>query len=123
MTSLEPLREEGARLINPYLLRVEAAKVTDYLLSSDHPEGAAKAKFFEGVGFCKAKVDEFVAALRTHAANNNIAEVIPHAYGVKMVIDCYMPTPSGKDYCIRSVWNDHKDGEPPRLITAHPLST
>ncbi|MCP3400502.1 DUF6883 domain-containing protein [Bradyrhizobium sp. CCGB20] len=123
MNNPEPLREEGSRLVDPHLLRVEATKVTDYLLSSEHPEGAGKAKFFESVGFSKEKIEEFATALRTHAANNKIAEVVPHPYGVKTVIDCFMPTPSGKDYCIRSVWNDHKDGEPPRLITAHPLST
>jgi hypothetical protein len=122
MNSLEPVPgEAGSQLSNPHLLRVEATKVTEYLLSSDHPKGAAKAKFFKGVGFSDKNVEEFVGALRTHAAQNKIADVIPHAYGMKTVIDCLMPTPSGKPYCIRSVWNDHQDGEPPKLITAHPL--
>jgi hypothetical protein len=122
MNSLEPVpEEEGSLLSNPHLLRVEVTKVTDYLLSSNHPKGAAKAKFFKGVGFSEEKVEEFVAALRTHAAQNKIADVVPHTYGVKTVIDCFMPTPSGKAYCIRSVWNDHQDGAPPKLITAHPL--
>ncbi|MBR1199327.1 hypothetical protein JQ574_25345 [Bradyrhizobium sp. AUGA SZCCT0158] len=121
MTTLEPLREDGSWLIDAHLLRVETIKVTDYLLCSDHPRGGGKAKFFESVGFSKENVQEFAAALRTHAAKNQIAEVVPHSYGVKTVIDCFMPTPSGKDYCIRSVWNDHGDGAPPKLITAHPL--
>src|SRR5262245_3435324 len=123
MTMLEPMPEEdGPRLPNPHLLRIEAIKVTAYLLNSDHPVGAAKAKFFRSVGFSGAKVEEFVAALRRHAAQNKIASVIPHDYGVKTVIDCYIPTPCGKPYCIRSVWNDHQDGAPPKLVTAHPLS-
>ena len=121
MSSPEPADEEGSRLANPHLLRVETTKVTDYLLSSDHLLGAAKAKFFKGVGFSDQNVEEFITALRTHAAQNKIADVVPHPHGVKTVIDCFMPTPSGKDYCIRSVWNDHQDGAPPRLITAHPL--
>jgi hypothetical protein len=122
MNSLEPVPgEEGSLLSNPHLLRVEATKVTGYLLSSDHPKGAPKAKFFKGVGFSDENVEEFVAALRTHAAQNKSADVVPHPYGVKTVIDCFMPTPSGKPYCIRSVWNDHQDGAPPKLITAHPL--
>lgn len=121
MTKHEPLREEGSRLVDPHLLRVEAAKLTDYLLSSDHPKGAGKAKFFKGVGFSKEKIEEFAAALRIHATNNKIVEVVAHPYGVKTVVDCFMPTPSGTEYCIRSVWNDYKDGDPPRLITAHPL--
>ena len=122
MHSLEPVPEEkGSQLSNPHLLRVETVKVTHYLLCSDHPKGGGKAKFFESVGFSKENVTEFVAALRSHVAKNQIAEVVPHPYGVKTVIDCFMPTPSGREYCIRSVWNDHLDGAPPKLITAHPL--
>ncbi|MEJ0070343.1 MAG: hypothetical protein WDO24_18375 [Pseudomonadota bacterium] len=49
--------------------------------------------------------------------------MIKHKFGVKMVVDCFMPTPSGKPYCIRSVWNDHLDGLPPKLITALPVSS
>ena len=96
--------------------------MADYLLNSNHPQGAAKAKFFKSVGFSDGNMEVFIAALRTHATQNKIADVVIHPYGVKTVIDCFMPTPSGKAYCIRSVWNDHKDGAPPKLITAHPLS-
>jgi hypothetical protein len=122
MTTLEPGGDEEKRLRAPHLLRVETAKITDYLLNLDHPIGAGKAKFFKGVGFSEEKVEEFAAALRTHAAQNNIADVVRNSYGVKTVIDCFMPTPSGTAYCIRSVWNDYLDGAPPKLITAHPLS-
>jgi hypothetical protein len=108
-------------LSNPQSLHVETAKVTEYLLNSHHPRGRSKAAFFKAVGFSELKVDEFVAALRLHAARNKIASVIPHPYGVKTVIDCFMPTPSGNAYCIRCVWNDHQDGTPPKLVTAHPL--
>jgi hypothetical protein len=108
-------------LSNPQSLHVETAKVTDYLLNSDHPIGGSKAEFFKAVGFSRENVDQFIAALRTHAAQNKIANVILHRYGVKTVVDCFMPTPSGNAYCIRCVWNDHQDGAPPKLVTAHPL--
>lgn len=122
MTSLEPIPEdEGSYLPNPHLLRIDPAKVTDYLLNSDHPMGGAKAKFFMSVGFSSTRVEEFASALREHAAQNKIADVNPHPYGVKTVVDCFMTTPSGKPYCIRSVWNDYQDGASPKLITAHPL--
>lgn len=115
------MSNEEPSLPNPHLLRVDASKVRNYLLNLNHAEGQGKAKFFTAVGFSEENVDQFVDALRVHAAHNKIADVIAHAYGVKTVIDCFMPTPSGKPYCIRSVWNDHGDGEPPKLITAHPL--
>lgn len=122
MNKQEIVTVPGGRLSNPHLLRVDTSKVNDYLLNPEHPIGAAKAKFFAQVGFSQSDVEEFSAALRAHATQNTIADVIPHAYGIKTVIDCFMPAPNGRAYCIRSVWNDYQDGEPPRLITAHPLS-
>jgi len=106
---------------NPHLLRVEANKIKHYLLNLDHVEGGGKAKFFRAVGFSDEAIGEMVEAFRGHAANNKIAEVIPHPYGVKTVVECFMETPTGKPYCIRSVWNDHLDGEPPKLVTAVPI--
>ncbi len=116
------MNDDVACIPNPHLLRVEITKVVGYLLNPDHPKGAAKAKLFQAVGFSTEKVDEFIAALRQQAATNKIADVIEHSHGVKTVVDCFMPTPSGRPYCIRTVWNDHLDGAPPRLVTAHPLT-
>src|SRR4051794_5255965 len=108
-------------LSDPQSLHVETTKVTDYLLNSEHPRGRSKAAFFKAVGFSEEDVGQFIAALRMHAAQNKIANVVFHDYGVKTVVDCFMPTPSGNAYCIRAVWNDHQDGGPPKLVTAHPL--
>jgi hypothetical protein len=120
--TLEPAEDEDAWMPEPHLLRVESNKITGYLLNLDHRVGHGKAKFFRGVGFSHENLDEVVDAFRAHAAQNKIAELIESPHGVKTVIDCFMAMPSGKSYCIRAVWIDHLDGEPPRLATAHPLS-
>lgn len=122
MTSIEPVSNgEPSWLPDPHLLRVKAAKMTEYLLKVDHPIGAAKAKFFRGVGFSEEDLELFAASPRQQATQNKIADVVPHQYGVKTVVDCFMSTPCGRDYCIRTVWNDHEDGAPPKRITAYPL--
>lgn len=122
MSGPEPAQEE-AWMPDPHMLRVEASKIKDYLLNLDHVEGHGKAKFFRAVGFSEEATDEMVEAFRRHAGNNKIARVVEHPYGVKTVVECFMETPAGKPYCIRSVWNDHLDGKPPKLVTAVPLST
>ncbi|MGQ2905742.1 MAG: DUF6883 domain-containing protein [Neoaquamicrobium sediminum] len=106
---------------NPQDLRIADNKVVDYLLNSNHPIGAAKAKFFEGVGHQRQDVESFKATMREHAASNPVALVETHAFGIKHVIDCFVGMPNGRSYCIRTVWNDHGDGLPPILITAHPI--
>jgi hypothetical protein len=113
-------RPEQSWLPDPHLLRIEESKVTEYLLSSSHPKGKGKAKFFFGLGFSIDQVEEFIAALRQHAADNAILEIVHHDYGTKTTIECFMPTPSGQSSCIRSVWNDHGDGSQPKLVTAFP---
>jgi hypothetical protein len=105
---------------DPHLLRVEINKVSDYLLNLDHSEGHGKAKFFREVGFSENTINEMIEAFRLHAKNNKIVRTLEHQYGVKTVVECFMETPSGKPYCIRSVWNDHLDGKPPKLVTALP---
>lgn len=122
MSGREPAHEE-AWMPDPHMLRVEESKIKDYLLNLDHVEGYGKAKFFRAVGFSEEETDKMVEAFRRHAGNNMIAQVVEHPYGVKTVVECFMETPSGKPYCIRSVWNDHLDGKPPKLVTAVPLST
>jgi hypothetical protein len=121
MSGPEPAEEE-AWMPNPHELRVEAGKIQDYLLNLDHPEGYGKAKFFRGVGFSEEAIGGMIEAFRSHAATNKIAQIIEHPYGVKTVVECFMETPAGKAYCIRSVWNDHGDGKPPKLVTALPLN-
>lgn len=120
MSALEPTPTE-AWMPDPHMLRVELGKITDYLLNLEHAEGRGKAKFFRAVGFSEEATDEMVEAFRHHAANNKIAQIIEHPYGVKTVVECFMETPSGTPYCIRSVWNDHLDGKPPKLVTAVPI--
>jgi len=112
----------GRWLPHPQLLRIDDTKITGYLLNLDHPDGAAKAKFFLSKGFSLERLEEFKIALRSHAEANEIAAEEAHAYGVKSIVECAMEMPSGSSWCIRAVWNDHQDGRPPRLITAHPLS-
>jgi hypothetical protein len=114
---------DGDYLPDPHLLRIDDSKATEYLLNSAHPKGGAKAKFFVSVDFSRERLDEFKTALRAHAAQNKIAKVEPHSYGEKSVVECSMTTPSGARPCVRVVWNGHADGAPPRLITAHPLTS
>lgn len=112
----------GSGIPDPQLLRVDISKITDYLLNSNHAEGHSKARFFKAVGFSEEDAGTMIKALRDHAEANMISKVIRHSFGVKTIVECFIQTPSGKSYCIRTVWNDHLDGNPPKLVTAFPAS-
>ena len=114
------MTEDSNFLPNPETCRVDETKITSYLMNETHEEGGPKAKFFQSVGFKNPCLNDFKAMLLTHAKVNPIAKTESHNYGTKFIIDCNVSMPNGKMYCIRTVWNDHHDGQPPRLITAHP---
>ena len=83
------------RLPNVERATVSEAKVTAYLLSESHPDGRGKARFFSRHGFSVARWEEMATALRRHAAENAVAEVVETAFGVRYVIEGALLTPDG----------------------------
>ena len=57
---------EQMKLPHASKARVERTKVVEYLLSSSHPDGSAKARFFIRFGFSSEKWKIFAQALRKH---------------------------------------------------------
>jgi hypothetical protein len=108
------------RLPNCEQARVPQAKVVDYLLSSIHPDGQTKARFFSANGFSAVDWQQFAAALVTHAQEHAVASVEKTTFGTRYVIEGILRTPGGRSPVVRVVWFI-EDGETiPRLVTAYP---
>ena len=100
---------------------VDEGKIVDYLLSTQHPAGRSKARFFAQFGFERESWNILADALKEHARINPVALVAATQFGVKYTIDGPIETPTGSRPNIRSIWIV-EPGEPsPRLVTAHPL--
>ena len=100
--------------------RVESTKVLDYLLSGSHPDGRSKAEFFMRFGFRIEEWQEFAAALKSHAATNEVTRIVETAYGTRYSVDGEVETPDGRNPLIRTVWQVDSGHNIPRLIAAHP---
>ena len=107
----------------PYLdhAAVDRRKLTDYLLSSAHPLGSAKSRFFSRLGFRPEEIDLLREALIAHAAANPVAAREVSAFGAKYVVDGPIESPSGRKVSIRAVWFAERDETIPRFVTAYPL--
>lgn len=107
----------------PYADRLDIpqAKVTEYLLSSTHRAGRAKARFFSAFGFQATAWETLATALRRHALDNNVALSEPTPFGIRYVIEGPLVAPTGQQLQVRTVWFIDKDGQTPRFITAYPL--
>ena len=103
---------------------VEEAKITEYLLSSDHPDGRGKADFFNRFGFRREAWQVLADALRQHGAAYPVAKSAQSAWGTRYSVDGELNCPDGRRPRIRTVWIVEDLGlgiEPvPRLITAYP---
>ena len=99
---------------------VESSKLTDYLLSLDHPEGKGKAKYFMQFGFGPPQADVMESAMLNHAVTQPVVQVKQSEHGVKYVIKCSVLTPDKRNPCIFSIWIVDAGKTMPRFVTAYP---
>jgi len=96
-------------------------KLVRYLLDLKSPRGRGKANFFiNDCGFSQENPEVLKNALQQHPLNASLEEKPPEDDGWKFRFVCCIQTPSGRDFCITSVWKIDRDGGIPRFITAYP---
>lgn len=100
---------------------MDRAKVVDYLLSADHPDGRSKAAFFLDFGFDDANWQALAEALRDHGADHEVTDAKASDHGVLYCVDGRLATPDGRNPLARTVWLIEQGSRAPRLITAYPL--
>jgi hypothetical protein len=66
---------------------VSERKIRDYLLSSTHPGGRSKARYFLRFGFTASAWPEFANALRRHAAENEVTEIVTTSRGISYTVE------------------------------------
>ncbi len=99
---------------------VDERKVREYLLSTSHPVGRFKARFFHGVGFGPENWREFVAALRDLAATGDAELIEGSEYGRKYLIIGVVRGSKGRTAAVVSVWILLPGADAPRLVTVYP---
>lgn len=67
--------------------RVERKKIVEYLLSSSHPDGRAKAGFFIRFGFSSEEWKIFAQALRKHGRSRDVHDSLVSRYGTRYSVD------------------------------------
>ncbi len=104
---------------------VDKAKVLNYLLNLEHPDGAGKAQFFLARGFSGEEWEEFAQSLRAHGASQRLANILaPTQYGQTFVVECELPTPDAMNPCVLTVWSVDDttidEATDARLVTSYP---
>jgi hypothetical protein len=100
--------------------RVERKKVVEYLLSSSHPDGSAKARFFIRLDLLQ-RSGNLCTALKQHGEDHDVNASIESRHGTRDSVDGVLQTPNGRNPQVRTVWVLAKGSESPRLVTAYPI--
>ncbi len=101
---------------------VPAAKITSYLLSTEHRDGRGKALFFLRFGYSIVDWPVMAEALRKHAADHEVALTEQTPFGIRYVIEGEVLAPDGRIPSIRAVWFIETGDDMPRFVTAYPLA-
>ena len=100
---------------------VPSRKITHYLRSTAHRDGQHKAEFFHGFGFRPEAWEELVTALRNHARQHEVVEIVPTPFVRNFVVEGALAAPDGRSPAVRAVWFIAKNAETATLATAYPL--
>ena len=109
------------RIPNADFARVDRKKLEAYLLSSTHPIGRSKAKFFQAWGFDESNMGLLEHALLDLVRTQEITTAVSSAYGTKYRVDGLLATPSGSQVKLRTIWIVETGEKRPRLVTAYPF--
>ncbi len=92
-------------------------KLKDYLLSETHPVGSSKAKFFRGLGFNEANVEQLAKLLLHIARTNDVKNIRKLTYGTNYTVEGTI----GKTVKIVTVWFTKTEKSRPSFVTAYPV--
>ncbi len=108
------------RLPNAERAVVDPAKVRDYLLSPDHPDGSSKGRFFAALGFTRAGWPLLRDALLALARGGEAEAAGAGVFGQKYVVRGIVTGPTGRTAAVVTVWIVLRGDDVPRLVTAYP---
>lgn len=109
------------KLPNSDKAKVEESKIRDYLLNTEHKDGANKAIFFIQQGYSIKHLDIFIKDLVNHAQRCNLIKTEETYFGMKYIIEGVIMSPKGNKIGIRTVWIVENDKKTPILITAYAI--
>jgi hypothetical protein len=108
------------RLPNADRAIVPERKIMDYLLSTDHAKGAAKAGFFLRFGYSREDWRSLAETMRQHARLQPVVRLRRNDHGEIYEVRGPVSTLDGRNPKITTVWMI-LDGEiDPRFVTAVP---
>ncbi len=101
---------------------IDPAKIQDYLLSTSHPVGRFKARFFVGLGFRADDWGSLAQALRSQHLTRDAVTAELDQFGQRFVVSAIIQGPAAGAPVV-SVWLVRTGEDFARFVTAYPGGT
>jgi len=99
---------------------VDAAEISDYLLSGSHPVGRFKEAFFAALGYLAADWERLSTDLCSHGMDNEAVATEANEYGQTYEVRASIEGPAGRAAAVVAVWIVLRGEDFPRFVTAFP---
>jgi len=107
-------------LRNVHRAQIAPAKLRDYVLNPEHPDGASKAVYFAEMGFVRGNWELLEQAIRQQHLNQPAVPGQTSPYGVKFEITAPITGPNGVTRNVTTVWIYKIGQDYPSLVTVLP---
>ena len=111
------------RLPNAERALIDRVKLEHYLLSTSHPIGRFKARFFAALGFTADRREVLDQALRDQHLPKHAEAGAPDEDGQRFIIRAILRGPAGASDMVVSVWFMRTGEDQARFVTAYPGET
>lgn len=101
---------------------VDVRKVRDYLLSTTHPVGRHKARFFAALGFTETSAVDLITEIRRIAEGEDVLAVEDTEFGRKYTVVGQLKGPKGAAQ-VETIWIEVPGAPSVRLVTVVPRSS
>lgn len=109
------------KLPNKESAYIPKGKLVNYLLSTQHPVGKSKAKFFNKIGFNNKNSTLLEQQLLNIAKNNEVNKILESSHGKNYQINGQITTPESKAVHLTTVWCIKVEDTKPSFVTAYPV--
>jgi hypothetical protein len=99
---------------------IDPQKLHGYLLSSTHPVGRFKARFFAALGYVADEWQTLEADLRIQHLSQPAEPGPAEPHGQAWTIRAILKGPNGQSAGVISVWFFRPDSAVPHFVTAYP---
>lgn len=106
-------------MVEPFVF-IDAAKVRNYLLDPDHPQGGSKARFFRSLGYSRLAWRRLESDLRRAHDSWRMRSESKSAFGDVYRLVSGITGPNGRFAVVVTVWIIREGESFARLVTAHP---